>query len=74
MEINPDQCLTRREEMEIKTLCDEKEFFNVTEEERDWLKQEYPKKGWTCCYDAVVSFSPRWYNICFRKPVMENSL
>ena len=40
MEINPDQCSTTRREMEIKTLCDEK----------------------------------TWFNICFRKPVTENSV
>ena len=33
MEINPDQCLTTRREMEIKTLCDEKTWFNVTREQ-----------------------------------------
>ena len=60
--------------MEIKTLCDEKVFFNITEGERDWLKQEYVANGWTYCWDGIVCANPRWYNICFRKPVIEGNL
>lgn len=74
MKINPDQCRTTQVMGEITVLCDEKVFSNITDEEFDWLKQEYVEKGWIHCWGHGVQTNPRYFNpprfnICFRKPV-----